>query len=608
MPHNTRFQTDRRRILIAVLIANLLLAAAVGVVLWVSWDRNRNGIEQILQSEAAFWADAINQRYDQLQATCTVAQRQLHDHPDLLQQPGPWLSEMNALMPFIDGVSLVAPTGDVLALAPSRAIPPQARAAISASPGFQETLSKPGRIRIGLAQPDPLAPEQRITPARCALTLHKGAPRPEVMLIFDVGLQRALQNLQHTLSSFNGKGRWVPAVGLLRSDGYLLARLPAPLPQIQPSLKNAPARGVLAREIAAHPEQTHGVFLGPVQAAGGAELLGAWQRLGAHSVVAFTSLPASALTALWWRQTWPMLTGWAMLLLMQLLGGLLINRSLERQHRLAQINAALAQASQVVAEAPDEATLFQRICDISADAGGMQLAWIGQPDVGGQAKVLAAAGKTAYLDGMPLSIHADQISGQGPFGKVWRDAAPLYVQGKDSAQLLVPWAGRMKQFGLRTMAALPVLRQNRLYAVFSIYRDSRARITRDQRNLLEELARSLGRGLDRLQLAEAERKERESRQRQQELVRGVMAQIDILISARNDAEVLESACTRLLETGLFAAVWVAQPDVHERVHPLAAGGNALDTLSAQSPPLLVSSTQTHALARAWHTSEEAQET
>ena len=608
MPHNTRFQTDRRRILIAVLIANLLLAAAVGVVLWVSWDRNRNGIEQILQSEAAFWADAINQRYDQLQATCTVAQRQLHDNPDLLQQPGPWLSEMNALMPFIDGVSLVAPTGDVLALAPSRAIPPQARAAISASPGFAQTLSTPGRIRIGLPQPDPLAPEQRITPARCALTLHKGAPRPEVMLIFDVGLQRALQNLQHTLSSFNGKGRWVPAVGLLRSDGYLLARLPAPLPQIQPSLKNAPARGVLAREIAAHPEQTHGVFLGPVQAAGGAELLGAWQRLGAHSVVAFTSLPASALTALWWRQTWPMLTGWAMLLLMQLLGGLLINRSLERQHRLAQINAALAQASQVVAEAPDEATLFQRICDISADAGGMQLAWIGQPDVGGQAKVLAAAGKTAYLDGMPLSIHADQISGQGPFGKVWRDAAPLYVQGKDSAQLLVPWAGRMKQFGLRTMAALPVLRQNRLYAVFSIYRDSRARITRDQRNLLEELARSLGRGLDRLQLAEAERKERESRQRQQELVRGVMAQIDILISARNDAEVLESACTRLLETGLFAAVWVAQPDVHERVRPLAAGGNALDTLSAQSPPLLVSSTQTHALARAWHTSEEAQET
>lgn len=260
MPHNTRFQTDRRRILIAVLIANLLLAAAVGVVLWVSWDRNRNGIEQILQSEAAFWADAINQRYDQLQATCTVAQRQLHDNPDLLQQPGPWLSEMNALMPFIDGVSLVAPTGDVLALAPSRAIPPQAHAAISASPGFAQTLSTPGRIRIGLPQPDPLAPEQHITPARCALTLHKGAPRPEVMLIFDVGLQRALQNLQHTLSSFNSKGRWVPAVGLLRSDGYLLARLPAPLPQIQPSLKNAPARGVLAREIAAHPEQTHGVF------------------------------------------------------------------------------------------------------------------------------------------------------------------------------------------------------------------------------------------------------------------------------------------------------------------------------------------------------------
>ncbi|MDD5000938.1 MAG: diguanylate phosphodiesterase, partial [Thiomonas arsenitoxydans] len=363
MPHNTRFKTDRRRILIAALIANLLLAAAVGVVLWMSWERSRSGMEQILQSEAAFWADAMNQRYDQLQATCAAAQRQLHDHPDLLQQPGPWLSDMSALMPFIDGVSLVSQTGDVLALEPSRAAPKQARAAISASPGFRQALSAPGRIQIGLAQPDPLDTKQRITPARCALTLHKGVSRPEVMLIFDVGLQRALKNLQHTLSSFDGKGRWVPAVGLLRSDGYLLARLPAPLPQTQTSLKNAPARGVLARLIAAHPEQTHGVFLGPVQAVGGASTLGAWQRLGAHSVVAFTSLPASALTGRWWRQTWPILTGWALLLLMQLFGGLLINRSLERQHRLAQINAALAQASQVVAEAPDEATLFQRICD-----------------------------------------------------------------------------------------------------------------------------------------------------------------------------------------------------------------------------------------------------
>lgn len=607
MPHNSRFQTERRRILMGVILANIVLAFALGAVLWASWERNRSGIEQILQSEATFWADAMNQRFEQIQTTCSVAQRQLHDNPGLLDAPVPWMREMNALMPFIQDVTLVSSQGRLLALQPSRGAQAPAASNYAALPGFAQALRMPGRIQIGLPQPDPLEPSKRITPARCALTLRPDVPHPEVMLIFDVALPGVLKDLQHALSSFDEKGRWVPAVGLLRGDGHLLARLPEPLPQTQAGLARAPARGALARLMRQHPEQTSGIFQGPVQAVGGARLIGAFQRLRGSDIVAFASLPAGALAGLWWHQAWPTLLAWALLIALQIVGGLRIDRSLERQHRLAQINAALAAANQVVAEAADETALFQRICEISVIAGGMTLAWIGRPDAGGQAHVVAAAGRTGYLDGLHLCIHADQTCGQGPFGSVWREAAPVFVHDKRSLQLLVPWADRMQRYGLHTLAALPVLRQGRISAVFSIYRASTGRITRDQRGLLEELARSLGRGLDRLHLAEAERLERESRQRQQELVRSMLAQIDILISARRDTEVLESTCTRLMETGLFAAVWVAQPDGHERVHPLAAGGHARDLLAAQSPPLTVGSTMTHALARAWHTAEEAQE-
>jgi len=605
MPHTARFRSDRRRILAVVVLANLLVALGLALVLDLNWERNRNGIEQILQAEAAFWADAMNQRYDQLQSTCSMAQRQLQRNPDLLQNAQPWLRDMDSLMPFIDGVSLVAADGTLLALETDIGNLGVGRPDFGTRPGFALALQHPGQVQIGLPQPDPLHPTQTITPARCAL-LTSSPQHPAVMLVFNVGLQAALRDLLQTLSTFDHKGRWVPAVGLIRSDGYLLARLPEPLAQTRADLLRAPARGVLARLIAAHPEQTHGTFKGPVQAAGGAELIGAWQRLGKHPVVAFTSLPVSTLAALWWRQSWPVLASWALVLLLQIAGGLMIARAFERQRRLAQINAALAQANQAVAEAADEATLLQTLCQITVGAGGMRLAWIGRPDASGQARVLAAAGETGYLDGLELSIHADRSSGRGPFGTVWRELRPIFVQDNTADALLAPWIARMQRFRLRTMAALPVRRGGRLYAVFSIYRDSRSALSREQRDLLEELARSLGRGLDRLDLAAAEQHARLSQQRQQELMRSVLAQIDILISARSDHEVLQSTCTRLLETGLFSAVWVAAPDEHGIARVLAAGGNAAEVLAAQ-PALYLDAAATHALARAWQSAVQARD-
>ena len=351
MPHHIRYRSDRRRILLMVAIANLVLALGVALVLYTSWERNRAGIQQILQSEAAFWSDAMNQRFDQVQSTCDMAGQQLQRDPGLLLQPEPWLDDMVKLMPFIDGAALVAPNGALLAAdpKPGRKLPP--RADFTSRPSFQLALKSPGKVQIGLSQPDPFDPTQTTTPARCALRV---PPTDKtVVLVFNLGLQRALSDLQHTLSAFDGRDRWVPAIGLLRGDGYLLARLPAPLPHTRNDLARAPARGVLAREIAANPSRTHGFFQGPVQSAGGVETMGAWQRLGDHSVVAFTSLPVSALTGLWWRQSWPTLLTWGLLLVLQLVGGVFISRAVERQHRLAEINAALAQANQVVAEAPD---------------------------------------------------------------------------------------------------------------------------------------------------------------------------------------------------------------------------------------------------------------
>src|ERR1035437_9144953 len=44
---------------------------------------------------------------------------------------------------------------------------------------------------------------------------------------------------------------------------------------------------------------------------------------------------------------------------------------------LTQIYAALSHTNQALIESADEATLFNKICEIAVEFGGMKLAWIG---------------------------------------------------------------------------------------------------------------------------------------------------------------------------------------------------------------------------------------
>ena len=604
MSPDARVRADRRPILIVTLAANVVLAAGIAALLLTSWQRNRAGVEQIAQTQAAFWADSMDQRYDLLQSTCDAAAGGSSRIPTLLhgsRATRSWLDDMRRRLPFVSGVALVAPPGTIVDAAPNPASPAVARIDPS---DVRAALEAPGALRIGPPRPDPADPARIDATASCAVG--DAATGGGAVLVFSLALQTLLNDLQRSLPARGPRDDWVPVVGLMRSDGYLLARLPSPSPPDRAELARVPARGVLARQIAANPDRVAGVYLGAVQAAGGAELIGAWRRLTGHPVVAFVSFPTGVLTALWWRQSWPILVGWGLILLLQGVGGLLILRAVNRHRRLAEINAVLAQANKIVTEAEDESGLLEAICRVATESGGMSLAWIGSPGTNGGFTARAAAGATGYLAATAPADAAGAVAAQEPFDLAWRDDRPVFVQRDKSRWLPAPLQQSLDRFGLRTLAALPIHRGHARHAVFGVYRSDAADFSAAERELLEDLARSVEQGLDRLDLVAAEHSERESRQRQEELVRSMLAQIDILISARSDTEVLESACTRLLETGLFGAVWIGRPDAAGTVHALYAGGNGAGVLAAQ-PALTVEPTQVHALARAWNDGAPAQD-
>ncbi len=601
-----RLDADRRRLLRLVLGANLLLLAVLLGVLWASWERNRAGVNQVLQTQAAFWAEAIQGRYDLLQATCDAAQSDVEDDPALLRGGGSterWLSLLRERLSFVDTVHLIGVNGQVIAGAGPHAAKPGALRHVHDREDFRRAQDMGGDLLIGRPALDANLPGQTVSPVRCFL--HAGSD-DQAMLVLSIPTGRLLGALRQGLQAAQeGElARWVPAVGLLRNDGYLLGRLPAPNPEQLAALVKKPARGALARELAARPDQPRGLFDGAVQAVGGQRLIGAWQRLQRHPVTAFVSLPHDVLLGLFLRQMWPLVVGWVLLVLTQLVAGWWIARMIRHQHYAARLNALLAATSQAAGQATSEAELFRAICDGAVARGRVALAWVARPRENGPPQVFAQAAREPRFDVLgaaPEACAAELLQ------LLCAEGCPGYVSWPPRQPPSERAAARLHALGLRSAAALPLHRAGHADARLVLHWHNSHRWPPELKALLRQVADSVSRGLERLDLIEDQRLEQEERQRQQELLRSVLNQIDTLIAARSSGEVLESVCGRLLETGLFAAVWVAGDDGRGQAQVLAAGGDGAATLAAH-PPLQMAAPADHALARAWRSEMEAMDT
>ena len=599
MSASTAKPREVRRLLRLVLAANAALALAVAAMLYWRYTDIQSTTGKLLASQSAFWADSMTQRYAGIRTVCNIAREQLANHPGMWDEPRAtraWMLDFLPQLPFISRVDLLSHQGSVVA---STQVPPSG-AVFKPRPNFNEELRRAqalnGTVQIGRAMPSVALGGHVVTPVRCAV------PTPvagrQGLLIFVMQTEDILQTLRSQASSMSDDAH-VPTVGLMRSDGYLLARLPQATPSAKAALLLRPSRGILARTLVRQPQARSGVISGWVEATGERYVV-AWQRLAGWPVAAFTSVPGSVITRTWIRQVIPLLSAWLLLLAVQVVAGLWIQRLHGQQRRLARFNAALARMSQCAATALDQHALYQASCGFAVEQAGMQLAWIGEPDADQRFRILASAGDTGRLAGPAASTPANPVEDQGPCERAWRGGQPIFGQN-DDAMSLTPWRKRRAgEHGFGACAALPIRQGGTIKAVLSVYHARQNIFDAELGGLLEQMAREIGRGLDRLALLAAEREERESRQRQQEILQSILAEIDTLIAARSEAELLLSACTRLLESGLFVAAWVGQPDAEGRLQVLAAAGSGAEVLSAAPAPVL---RQGSALKRAWETQE-----
>ncbi len=217
------------------------------------------------------------------------------------------------------------------------------------------------------------------------------------------------------------------------------------------------------------------------------------------------------------------------------------SRHHQQLQQLTHFNVLLSSANEAIARIENEADLLRSLCALAVRHSNMRLAWIGQPDESGVFQSVAAAGAVDYLGGIRISTSAEIAEGQGPVGQSWRDQKPVYNASFTKNPRMNPWTQRAQAFGMGANASLPIYRGDNLWAVLAVYHSEENIFDADLQKILEDLAKDVGYGLDRLDIL---RKEREANAFNELLLNAQTSGINVM---RYPERIIERVNARMLE-------------------------------------------------------------
>ena len=183
-----------------------------------------------------------------------------------------------------------------------------------------------------------------------------------------------------------------------------------------------------------------------------------------------------------------------------------------RARRLRLMYTALSAANEAAAQLKDEPELYQRICDIAVQLGGMALAAVrlhnretGLLDTAGHA---GEAG--SYLADAPISVDAGVPHGQGLGGVAMRENRTAVSNDFEREPCLLPWWEAARRFGFAAVACIPLRRAGTPVGLLLLYSAEPGCFDAELVALAERMAAGMSSALERL---DAERRVRDSEAR-----------------------------------------------------------------------------------------------
>jgi len=171
-----------------------------------------------------------------------------------------------------------------------------------------------------------------------------------------------------------------------------------------------------------------------------------------------------------------------------------------RIEHLGRLYAALSACNAAILHCKSDVELFDTICKVVVDIGKMELAWIGliDDDTGRIIPRHQAGVGTAYLDGIEISVRADDPHGRGATGTATRENHPVWVDNFTIDARSSPWHERAAQYGWQVSAALPVNRDGQAVGALTFYSNRHGWFDSETKALLEQMAHDISYALDKL--------------------------------------------------------------------------------------------------------------
>ena len=157
----------------------------------------------------------------------------------------------------------------------------------------------------------------------------------------------------------------------------------------------------------------------------------------------------------------------------------------------------ISECNQVLVRASSESELLHEVCRIIVEDGGYRLAWVGFPkdDLEKSVSVAAFAGcDEGYLSSLQITWD-DKERGRGPVGTCLREGQMVICRNFLTDPKTTPWREAATKRGFAAMISLPLLDENKVFAVLSIYAKEANVFGDEEVRLLNELAGDLTFGI-----------------------------------------------------------------------------------------------------------------
>ncbi|HTD16406.1 MAG TPA: GAF domain-containing protein [Chthoniobacterales bacterium] len=200
--------------------------------------------------------------------------------------------------------------------------------------------------------------------------------------------------------------------------------------------------------------------------------------------------------------------------------------------RLNRILQTLYQCNHALVHATDEQELFQSICGILVEVGGLRLAWVGRCEEDSEKTVrpVAMAGYGIdYLENAKISWSETSELGRGPTGIALRTGKPYWVKDCRTDPCFAPWRAEAEARGYASSVSLPLIADGMRIGSLGLYAGETNAFNENTIQQYLDLANNLAHGVGALRAREEQRRTeealRDSEQRLQDVIDNTTAVI-----------------------------------------------------------------------------------